>query len=101
MLRQRRLNCPQSKCKDFNLKILKGEKEFMKKVVDKVNQLMIRAKFAVSEKKEAVDQIIIMFIIIAVAAGIAGLLYLFGTGKLLPNFENKMTEFINNRFSHS
>lgn len=83
------------------LKILKGEKEFMKKVVDKVNQLMIRAKFAVSEKKEAVDQIIIMFIIIAVAAGIAGLLYLFGTGKLLPNFENKMTELINNWFSHS
>ena len=80
---------------------MKGEKEFMKKVVDKVNQLMIRAKFAVSEKKEAVDQIIIMFIIIAVAAGIAGLLYLFGTGKLLPNFENKMTELINNWFSHS
>lgn len=73
----------------------------MKRVVDKVNQLVIRAKLAISEKKEAVDQIIIMFIIIAVAAGIAGLLYLFGTGKLLPNFENKMTELVNNWFSHS
>lgn len=39
----------------------------MKRVVDKMNQLMIRTKFALSEKKEAVDQIIIMFIIIAVA----------------------------------
>ena len=57
----------------------------MKRVVDKVNQLVIRTKLAISEKKEAVDQIIIMFIIIAVAAGIAGLLYLFGTGKLLPS----------------
>ena len=73
----------------------------MKRVVDKVNQLVIRAKLAISEKKESVDQIIIMFIIIAVAAGIAGLLYLFGTGKLLPNFENKMTELVNNWFSHS
>ena len=42
----------------------------MTRVVDKMNQLMIRAKFALSEKKEPVDQIIIMFIIIAVAAGV-------------------------------
>jgi len=73
----------------------------MKRVVDKMNQLMIRAKFALSEKKEAVDQIIIMFIIIAVAAGIAGLLYIFGTGTLRPNFQNKITELINNWFSHN
>lgn len=73
----------------------------MKKLVDRMNQFMIHAKSAVSEKKEAVDQIIIMFIIIAVAAGIIGLLYLFGTGTLLPNFETKVTELVNNWFNHN
>lgn len=73
----------------------------MREVIDKVDQLMIRAKFKMAEKKEAVDQIIIMFIIIAVAAGIAGLLYIFGTGTLLPNFQNKVTTLINSWFDHS
>ena len=50
------------------------------------------------QKKPAVDQIIIMFIIIAVAAGIAGLLYIFGTKTLLPDFQTKITSLINQWF---
>ncbi len=49
-------------------------------------------------KKEASDQLIVMFIIITVAAGIAGLLYIFATGTLLPNFHNKLTTLINNLY---
>jgi len=73
----------------------------MRKMVDKLNQLMIRTIMKMSEKKEAVDQIIIMFIIIAVAAGVAGLLYIFGTGTLLPNFQEKINTLINNWFNHA
>ncbi len=70
----------------------------MRNMVTKLDELMIRAKVALMHKKPAVDEIIIMFIIIAVAAGIAGLLYLFGTKTLLPNFQNKITTLINQWF---
>ena len=73
----------------------------MRKMVNKVNQLLTLAQMKVTEKKEAVDQIIIMFIIIAVAAGVAGLLYIFGTGTLLPNFQEKINTLINNWFNHA
>lgn len=77
----------------------------MRKVMDKIDSALIRAKFSVmnkmTEKKDGVDQIIIMFIIIAVAAGIAGLLYIFGTKTLLPNFQNKVTTLINGWFDHA
>ena len=59
----------------------------MEKVVKKVDQMLITAK-----------GIIIMFIIIAVAAGIAGLLYIFGTKTLLPDFQTKITSLINQWF---
>ena len=72
----------------------------MRKMVNKVNQLLTLAQMKVTEKKEAVDQIIVMFIIIAVAAGVAGLLYIFGTGTLLPNFQEKINTLINNWFNH-
>ncbi len=49
-------------------------------------------------RKDAVDQIVIIFIIIAVAAGIAGLLYLFGTKTFLPSFENKISTLVNSWF---
>jgi len=78
---------------------LKGERP-MRKMVNKLNQLMIQTNLKMAEKKEAVDQIIIMFIIIAVAAGVAGLLYIFGTGTLLPNFQEKINTLINNWFNH-
>ncbi len=70
----------------------------MKKVVNKLDQMIIGVKTRLMQKKPAVDQIIIMFIIIAVAAGIAGLLYLFGTKTLLPNFQNKVTSLVNGWF---
>ena len=73
----------------------------MNTIVSKLNMAILRAKMAVMEKKEASDQLIVMFIIIAVAAGIAGLLYIFATGTLLPNFQNKLTNLINNWFNHS
>ena len=70
----------------------------MKKVVKKVDQMLIAARGKVLQKKPAVDQIIIMFIIIAVAAGIAGLLYIFGPKTLLPDFQTKITSLINQWF---
>ena len=70
----------------------------MEKVVKKVDQMLITAKGKVLQKKPAVDQIIIMFIIIAVAAGIAGLLYICGTKTLLPDFQTKITSLINQWF---
>ena len=73
----------------------------MNKLVSKIDMAVMKAKMALMEKKEASDQLIVMFIIIAVAAGIAGLLYIFATGTLLPNFQNKLTNLINNWFNHS
>ena len=73
----------------------------MNKLVSKINMAVLKAKMALMEKKEASDQLIVMFIIIAVAAGIAGLLYIFATGTLLPNFQNKHTNLINTCFNHS
>ena len=73
----------------------------MRNFVRKLDMAVLKAKMALSEKKEASDQLMVMFIIIAVAAGIAGLLYIFATGTLLPNFQNKLTNLINNWFNHS
>lgn len=73
----------------------------MEKLISKLDMAVIKAKTALMSKKEASDQLIVMFIIIAVAAGIAGLLYIFATGTLLPNFQNKLTTLINNWFNHS
>ena len=73
----------------------------MRKLIAKSDQALIKAKVMLGQKREGVDQIIIMFIIIAVAAGIAGLLYLFGTKTLLPNFQNKITNLINGWFDHT
>lgn len=74
------------------------EKTDMRKVVSKLDEMLIGMKVRLAQKKPAVDQIIIMFIIIAVAAGIAGFLYIFGTKTLLPNFQNKITTLINQWF---
>lgn len=73
----------------------------MNKLISKVDGAIIRAKNFVTMKRDGVDQILIMFIIIAVAAGIAGLLYIFGTKTLLPNFQNKVTNLINSWFDHN
>ena len=73
----------------------------MRNFVEKLDMAVLKAKMAIAEKKEASDQLMVMFIIIAVAAGIAGLLYIFATGTLLPNFQEKLTNLINNWFNHS
>ena len=73
----------------------------MEKLRNKIDSAIIGAKCRLMEKREGSDQLIVMFIIIAVAAGIAGLLYIFATGTLLPNFQTKLTNLINNWFNHS
>ena len=73
----------------------------MNKIVSAIDMAILKAKMTLMEKKEASDQLIVMFIIIAVAAGIAGLLYIYATGTLLANFQNKLTNLINNWFNHS
>lgn len=70
----------------------------MKKVIQEIDRMIIGMKVRLAQKKPAVDQIIIMFIIIAVAAGLAGLLYVFGTKTLLPNFQTKITTLIDQWF---
>ena len=73
----------------------------MEKLISKLDMAVIKAKTALMAKKEASDQLIVMFIIIAVAAGIAGLLYIFATGTLLPNFQDKINTLIDNWFNHA
>ena len=51
----------------------------MRNVIAKLDMAVLKAKTALMQNKEASDQLIVMFIIIAVAAGIAGLLYIFAT----------------------
>lgn len=67
------------------------------RILYKLENILLRSKMAF-EKKDAVDQIVIIFIIIAVAAGIAGLLYFFGTKTFLPSFEGKITNLVNGWF---
>ena len=73
----------------------------MKNMIRKMDMAIMNAKFKLSEKKEANDQLIVMFIIIAVAAGIAGLVYIFATGTLLPDFQTKIKTLIDNWFNHA
>lgn len=73
----------------------------MKKMLSKMDLVLMNAKAKLLEKKEGNDQLIVMFIIIAVAAGVAGLLYIFAKGTLLPDFQNKITTLIDNWFNHA
>ena len=73
----------------------------MRNLMNKLDMAVIKVKMAFLEKKEASDQLMVMFIIIAVAAGIAGLLYIFGKDTLLPNIQNKITTLINQWFNHA
>lgn len=72
----------------------------MKNLVTKLNNLTIWLHHKATEQKFAIDQIIVMFFMIAVAAGIAGMLYAYGTNTLIPTFENKLNTLINNWFDH-
>ena len=73
----------------------------MIQVTSLLDKAAFKTKTALLQKKEGSDQLIVMFIIIAVAAGIAGLLYIFATGTLLPNFQDKLTNLINQWFNHA
>ena len=79
----------------------KGGKLRMQNVKRKLELAFINAKNKVLEKKEGSDQLMVMFIIIAVAAGVAGLLYIFAKSTLLPEFQSKVSELINNWFNHA
>ena len=67
----------------------------------KLEMAIIKAKNWIQTKKEGSDQLMVMFIIIAVAAGVAGLLYIFAKNTLLPEFQSKVTELLNNWFNHA
>lgn len=73
----------------------------MQNVKRKFEMALINAKNWVQTKKEGSDQLMVMFIIIAVAAGVAGLLYIFCKSTLLPEFQTKVTELLNNWFNHA
>lgn len=73
----------------------------MREMIQKMDLAILKAKSKFLAKKEGNDQLIVMFIIIAVAAGVAGLLYIFATGTLLPNFQDKITTLIDNWFNHA
>ncbi len=72
----------------------------MRKFVEKANDVILQAKLKLMEKRAGSDQLMVMFIIIAVAAGIAGLLYIFATGTLLPEFQTKIMNVIDDWFNH-
>ena len=67
----------------------------------KLEMAIIKAKNWIQTKKEGSDQLMVMFIIIAVAAGVAGLLYIFAKSTLLPEFQSKVSELLNNLFNHA
>lgn len=73
----------------------------MQNVKRKFEMALNNAKNWVQTKKEGSDQLMVMFIIIAVAAGVAGLLYIFCKSTLLPEFQTKVTELLNNWFNHA
>ena len=73
----------------------------MRNLIGKLDSAIIGAKTRLMSKRKGSDQLIVMFIIIAVAAGIAGLLYLFGKTTLLPNIQNKLTTLIDGWFNHA
>ena len=73
----------------------------MQNVKRKLEIALNNAKNWVQTKKEGSDQLMVMFIIIAVAAGVAGLLYIFCKSTLLPEFQAKVTELLNNWFNHA
>ena len=73
----------------------------MENFVRKIDLVILNAQNKLFAKREGNDQLIVMFIIIAVAAGIAGLLYIFAKGTLLPNFQNKINTLLENWFNHA
>ena len=73
----------------------------MREMIRKMDLAILNAKAKLMAKKEGNDQLIVMFIIIAVAAGVAGLLYIFAKGTLLQNFQNKITNMIDNWFNNA
>ena len=73
----------------------------MEKIRKRLDSAIIGAENILLSKRKGSDQLIVMFIIIAVAAGIAGLLYIFAKSTLLPNIQDKLTTLVNNWFNHS
>lgn len=73
----------------------------MKDLIRKLDLAILKAENKLFAKREGNDQLIVMFIIIAVAAGVAGLLYIFANGTLLPNFQNKINTLLENWFNHA
>lgn len=52
-----------------------------------------------SKKEKGVDQIVIILIIVAVAAGLIGAFYIWGKGVLIPAVEQSINNSIQNWFN--
>ncbi len=81
------------------MKLTKSIHTFTHTLTSRLKLALFKLKLA--KTAPANDQIIVMFIIVAVAAGVAGLLYIYATGTLLPNFENKLNVLVDEWFNHS
>lgn len=68
-------------------------------LVAKKECVLRSAKDLLRKKEAGIDQIVIILILIAVAAGLIGLFYTFTKGTLIPNLQGKLTNSINNWFS--
>ena len=70
----------------------------MKNLINGAELMFLKGKQLLAEKKEAVDQIVILFIIIAVACGIIGLFYTYASGTLLQTVQTKRNTLIGTWF---
>lgn len=70
----------------------------MKNLINGAELMFLKGKQLLAEKKEAVDQIVILFIIIAVACGIIGLFYTYASGTLLQTVQTKLNTLIGTWF---
>ena len=73
----------------------------MEKIRKKLDSAIIGAQNRRLSERKGSDQGSGGCMIIAVAAGIAGLLYIFAKSTLLPNIQDKLTTLVNNWFNHS
>ena len=70
----------------------------MKNLINGAELMFLKGKQLLAEKKEAVDQIMIMFLIIVVACGILGLFYTYASGSFITTFQTKLDALITTWF---
>lgn len=71
----------------------------MSKLMTRASRLKNKLMDKMSTKEKGVDQIVLILIIIAVAAGIIGAFYIWGKGVLLPAVEESINNSIQTWFN--